>query len=223
MTIREASTRFLEQRDPKNSQCNEAHRPTIQLLTMFLPDAAVAELTPARVRDFIARWYVEETNYQPPPSAMLNSLAEFLRWVETHDPAGTEDGCLSVIAELEQTLPRAMEISRVLSSELKSRGAFGFSEFLTSFEEGGRSQYDVDVGGGGGRSIEGFFRLSRIEGSRVEAEELISGRRVWPVVFPEGSLGVIETGYIINLELVHGGDSWQIAASGFAYPPGTEF
>lgn len=223
MTIREASTRFLEQRDPKNSQCNEAHAPTIQLLTMFLPDAAVAELTPARVRDFIARWYVEQTNYQPPPSAMLNSLAAFLGWVKTHDPAGTEDGCLSVIAELEKTLPRAMEISRVLSSVLKSRGAFGFSEFLTSFEEGGRSQYDVDVGGGGVKSIEGFFRLSRIEGSTVEAEELISGQRVWAVVFPEGSLGVIETGYIINLELVHGGDSWQIAASGFAYPPGTEF
>lgn len=222
MTIREASARFLEQRNPKNSQSKEAHAQTIQFLTNYLPDAELAELTPARLRDLIARWYVEETNHQPAPPELLNSLRVFLSWVDTHTPVAIEEGCRSVIAELEQTLPRAMEIARVLASELKARGAFGFPEFLTSFEEGGRSQYDVDIGGDVS-ALEGFFRVSRIEGTMVEAEELISGERVWPVIFPNESGAVIETGYIINLELVRGGDSWHIAACGFAYPPGTEF
>lgn len=222
MTIREASARFLEQRKPKNSQRNEAHAQTIQLLTSYLPDATLAELTSARLRDFIARWYVEETNHQPAPAALLNSLAVFLSWVDTYTPAAIEEGCRSVIAELEETLPRALKIARVLSSQLKMRGAFGFPEFLTSFEEGGRSQYDVDIGGDVS-ALEGFFRVSRKEAAMVEAEELISGERVWPVIFPEESLAVIETEYIINLELVRGGDGWHIVACGFAYPPGTEF
>ncbi len=222
MTIREASARFLEQQKPKNSQSNKAHAQTIQFLTRYLPDAALAELTPARLRDFIARWYVEETNHQPAPQALLNSLDVFLSWVDTHTPSAIEEGCRSVIAELETTLPRALEIARVLSLQLKARGAFGFREFLTSFEEGGRSQYDVDIGGDVS-ALEGFFRLSRIEETMVGAEELISGERVWPVIFPKESVAVIETGYIINLELVRGGDSWHIAACGFAYPPGTEF
>ncbi|HSO73415.1 MAG TPA: hypothetical protein VLU47_01135 [Blastocatellia bacterium] len=222
MTLREASARFLELRNPKNPRSNKAQAQTIQLLTTFFPDAALAELTPARLRDFIARWYVEETNHQPAPAALLNSLDDFISWVDTQTPAEAEGGCRSVIVELEETLPRALEIARVLSSELKTRGAFGFPEFLTSFEEGGRSQYDVDVGGDVS-ALEGFFRVSRIDETMVEAEELISGERVSPIVFPKESAAVIATGYIINLELVRAGYNWHIAACGFAYPPGTEF
>ncbi|MFY9609152.1 MAG: hypothetical protein WAU45_11140 [Blastocatellia bacterium] len=222
MTIREASARFLEQCQPKNSQSKKALAQTIRYLTGYLPDAALAELTSARLRDFIARWYVEETNHQPAPPALLDSLGVFLRWVDTHTPAQVEDGCRRVIEELEETLPRALEIARVLSSQLKARGAFGFPEFLTSFEEGGRSQYDVDIGGEVS-ALEGFFRVSRIEETMVEAEDLISGERVWPVIFPKESVAVIENGYILNLELIRGADSWHIASCGFAYPPGTEF
>jgi hypothetical protein len=222
MTIREASARFLEQSNPKNSQGNKAHAQTIQFLTSCLPDATLAQLTPARLRDFIARWYVEETHHKLAPLVLLNSLRVFLNWVDTHTPTVVEDGCRSVIAQLEETLPRAIEITDVLSSQLRARGAFGFPEFLTSFEEGGRSQYDVDIGGTVS-ALEGFFRVSRIEEAMVEAEELISGESVWPVIFPEEAVAVLETGYIINLDLVRAGDRWRIAGCGFAYPPGTEF
>jgi hypothetical protein len=222
MTIREASTRFLEQQNPKNPQTDKALARTIQFLTTFFADAALAELTPARLRDFIARWYVEEPNHQPAPAALMSSIDVFLSWVETNSPAEAQEGCRSLIAELQETLPRAIEIARVLSTQLKTRGAFGFPEFLSSFEEGGRSQYDVDEGGDAG-ALEGFFRVLRIDKTMVEAEELISGERVWPIIFPNEAAGVTAIGYIINLELVRSGEGWHIAACGFAYPPGTEF
>ncbi|HWN98922.1 MAG TPA: hypothetical protein VNS63_06580 [Blastocatellia bacterium] len=225
MTLREASARFLEHLQKKKSRGEDpapAHARTLQLLTSYLPEAAFTELTPARLRDFIARWYVEHTNHQPVPQEFLYSLEAFLSWVDVNEPSKPDQSCHSVIAEVQESLPRALEIGRVLSSHLQARGAFGFPEFLTSFEEGGRSQYDLDVGGSVG-ALEGFFRVSRIEATAVEAEELISGERVWPVLFPRDVAALLETGYIINLELVRAGDAWQIAACGFAYPPGTEF
>jgi hypothetical protein len=92
---------------------------------------------------------------------------------------------------------------------------------LTSFEEGGSSQYDIDVPGNVG-AIDGYFRIIRVEGSSVEAEELISDERVWPIVFPSEVAALLDDGYIINLELVRKPEHWQIAGCGFAYPPGTE-
>jgi hypothetical protein len=222
MTIREASARFLEQQNSKNPRSNKSQAQTIQLLTGFFLDDALAQLTPSRLRDFIARWYIEETKHQPAPAALLNCLGDFMSWVETETPADVGAGWRSVIAELEETLPRALEMARVLSSQLKASGAFGFPEFLTSFEEGGRSQYDVDTGGAVG-ALEGFFRVSRIDKARVEAEELISGELVWPIIIPKAAAFVFATGYIINLELIRSGDNWHIAGCGFAYPPGTEF
>ena len=227
MTLREASARFLEHLQPNDSQgeaAAQAHARTLQFLTSYLPEAALTELTPVRLRDFIARWYVEETNHQPAPGELLNSLSAFLSWVDANSRPTLEQGCRSVIAELQESLPRAIEIGRALSSQLKARGAFGFPEFLTSFEEGGRSQYDIDVDVGGSiGAIEGFFRVSRIEATAVEAEELISGERIWPVFLPKELAASIQIGYIINLELVRAADGWHIAACGFAYPPGTEF
>lgn len=222
MTIREASACFLELQKPKNSPSNITHAQTLQFLTTYMPDSELGELTPARLRDFIARWYVEETTHQPEPLLMLDSLRVFVGWLDTRTPGVIDQGCHSVISELEETLPRALEITRELSSRLKARGAFGFPEFLASFEEGGRSQYDVDSAGEVS-ALEGFFRISRVEEATVEAEELISGQRVGPVILPTELAAVIETGYVINLELVRGGDGWHIAACGFAYPPGTQF
>jgi hypothetical protein len=227
MTLREASARFLEHlqlKDSRGEDAAQAHARTLQFLTSYLPEAALTELTPVRLRDFIARWYVEETNHQPAPGELLSSLAAFLSWVGANGRPTLEQSCRSVIAELQESLPRAIEMARALSSQLKARGAFGFPEFLTSFEEGGRSQYDVDVDAGGSiGAIEGFFRVSRIEATALEAEELISGERVWPVLVPKEVAASIQIGYIINLELVRAADGWHIAACGFAYPPGTEF
>ncbi|MEK6299688.1 MAG: hypothetical protein AABO41_03115 [Acidobacteriota bacterium] len=225
MTLREASARFLEHLKPTSSHDHDeaqTHIQTVELLTSCLPEATLADLTPARLRDFAARWYVEQTNHKPEPQALLDSLAGFLSWVDANTASMLEEGCNAVIAELKASLPRALEISGILSAQLGSGGAFGFPEFLTSFEEGGRSQYDVDVGGSVA-ALEGFFRISRVEGTRVEAEELISEERVWPVSFPPEAAALLEVGYIVNLELVRAGDGWHIAACGFAYPPATEF
>jgi hypothetical protein len=61
-----------------------------------------------------------------------------------------------------------------------------------------------------------------VEGASVEAEELISEERVWPIIFPSEAAALLEDGYIINLELVRKPEGWQIAGCGFAYPPGAE-
>ena len=61
-----------------------------------------------------------------------------------------------------------------------------------------------------------------MQGSAVEAEELISDDRVWPIEFPSDAASLLDVGYIVNLELVRKVEGWQIAACGFTYPPGTE-
>ena len=127
-----------------------------------------------------------------------------------------------VLNELRRSLPRALEITNTLTNALRGRGgAFAFPEFLTSFEEGGSSQYDIDVPGNIG-AIDGYFRVIRVEGVSVEAEELISEERVWPIVFPAEVAAMLDDEYIVNLELVRKAEWWQIVACGFAYPPGTE-
>lgn len=71
-------------------------------------------------------------------------------------------------------------------------------------------------------AVEGYFRIARIEGSCVEAEDLISEETIWPIRFPGEIALLLRQDYIINLELVRAADGWQIAASGFCYPPGTK-
>ncbi|HST22533.1 MAG TPA: hypothetical protein VLR90_15525, partial [Blastocatellia bacterium] len=88
-------------------------------------------------------------------------------------------------------------------------------------EEGGHSSYDLDEIGEVG-AIEGYFRITRIEGAMAEAEEVITEERVWPIIFPRDLASRLTNGYIINLELVRSKEGWQIAACGFAYPPGTD-
>lgn len=225
MTLAEASSRFLTDTKSKTS-CHpdeaQAQTRTLELLTGYLPEAQLTDLTAAALRDFIARWYVEQTNHHPEPQALLDSIEAFLSWIDANTDSTFEESCRAVVAELKTSLPRALEISDILSSQLRSRGAFGFPQFLTSFEEGGRSQYDMDVGGSVA-ALEGFFRVSRVDGTNIEAVELISEERVWPVRVPPAAAAAVEVGYIINLELVRAGDVWLMGACGFAYPPGTEF
>ena len=225
MTLREASARFLEHlqlEDPHAEDQSPPQTQTLDQLTSYMPEAGLSELTPARLRDFIARWYVEQTNHTPEPEALLVSLAQLLKWIDTNTGSTLAEGCQPVIAELRESLPRALEITAALSTHVRARGAFGFPEFLTSFEEGGSSEYDLSAGGSVG-AVDGYFRICRIEGTQIEAEELISNERVWPVIFPSEAAALLGTGYVINLEVVRSSDGWHIAACGFAYPPGTEF
>jgi hypothetical protein len=228
------------------------HNQALLLLTSYAsPDTALTEITPSGLRDFLSRWYVEkacaskpnvsndahstvrrvpqslsawltEPDQVPEPQDLLDSLAEFFKWADRQ--AGTDQATqyAPILIELSRSLPRALEIADALTSALRHRGgAFNFPEFLTSFEEGGSSQYDIDVPGNLG-AIDGYFRIVRVEGASVEAEELISEERVWPIVFPSEVVALLEDGYIINLELVREPEGWQIAGCGFAYPPGTE-
>ncbi len=158
----------------------------------------------------------------PEPDDLLHSLSEFFKWADREAGTYRSAQYTPILEELSRNLPRALEITHALSRSLRERGgAFTFPEFLTSFEEGGSSQYDIDVPGNIG-AIDGYFRISRVEGSSVEAEDLISEKSVWPIIFPSQIASLLEEGDIINLELVCKPEGWQIAGCGFAYPPRTE-
>jgi len=220
----------------------------MQLTEYFSRDLPLADITPSMLRDFLGRWYAEKacapnrnySEFKPdelPETAptvraesdqssqarrLFDSLGEFFIWADQQMGTDLVGSLSPVLSELRKTLPRALEITNALSAWLRERGgAFSFPEFLTSFEEGGSSQYDIDVPGSIG-AIDGYFRILRVEGSLVEAEELISEERVWPIVFPSEAAALLSDGYIIHLELVRKVEGWQIAGCGFTYPPGTE-
>lgn len=177
------------------------------------------DITPDRLRDVVARQLPSERPDLEPQEALqiIGALIEFFNWADK-DYAKL---CLPALEELRQTLPRALQIAQTLSSHLAARrGPFHFPEFLTSFEGGGRSLYDIDDGGDAG-AREGYFKITRVEGRWVEAEELISEEIFWPVIFPERVAPLLVPGYIINLELIQTPEGWSISDSGLAYPPNT--
>jgi hypothetical protein len=237
MTLAAAIAQWLETtaRDGSVSQAQaEAHALSLTLLARYFGEnARLGQVTPARLRDFLARWFIENGGPAPhrsdpnssqadfpDPVALTDTLAAFVEWAAGSAALPAE--CLAVIAELRERLPRAIAIGARLSAELAGRGgAFGFPEFLTSFEAGGHSEYDFG-GAGEQQCLEGYFRIARVEGGHVEAQELLTETAVSPVLFPAAVAALLERDYIINLELIHARDAWQVVACGFAYPPGTE-
>src|SRR5262245_60514087 len=255
MTIAQALQRFTESHRPNlNAQPADYRRalsPALLLLERYFSEANLSEITPVRLRDFVARWYVEEasslnrigaaeagdscedveigtrysrtTRILPEPVELLGELGRFLNWM--HIQIGNDDStrCLSILNELRETLPHALEINHSLSKSFREmQSAFTFPEFLTSFEDGGSSQYDIDAPGSIG-AIDGFFRIIRVEGNLAEAQEVISDERISPIIFPNEVAELLSNEYVINLELVRDRESWKIAGCGFTYPPGTEF
>ena len=256
MTIAQALQRFTEShRLNSNVQPADYHHalsPALLLVERYFShEANLSEITPVRLRDFVARWYVEEasssnrigvaevgdsgedaeigarysrtTGILPEPAELLGELGLFLNWM--HIQIGTDDAtrCLSILNELRETLPHALEINHSLSKSCREmQSAVTFPEFLTSFEDGGSSQYDIDALGSIG-AIDGFFRIIRVEGNHAEAQEVISDERISPIIFPNEVAELLSNEYVINLELVRDRESWKIAGCGFTYPPGTEF
>ena len=219
-------------------------RATQLLISYYSADSLLNAINAESLRDFLARWYLEKactsnlappepiegsfsadlprSDYLPSPQQFLASITGFLKWVDENTGEEMTARCSQTLTELGETVPQAIEITRLLSSWIQERrGAFTFPEFLTSFEEGGSSQYDIDTPGDIG-ALEGYFRIVRVEGSLVEAEDLISEERVWPIVFPPEVAVVLDRPYVINLELLRTKEGWHIASCGFAYPPGTE-
>jgi hypothetical protein len=156
------------------------------------------------------------------PGAFLDALYSFFEWAREISLLPLADTCAQLLAELRQSVPRAIMIGVSLSKEIAARGvASTFPEFLTSFEQGGASRYDIDSPDGRG-VIEGYFRIRRVEGFRIEAEEIITEEVVWPVMFPPATASLLFEGFIINMEIVRESNSWVIAGCGFTYPPGTD-
>jgi hypothetical protein len=247
MTLSEATSLFLAYSKQCHSTADPHSKSEIHELSLlsatnyYSNDFEISEITSSNLRDFLARWYVERASGPNPidaisvepkgpttgqsslgPLVLIDSIGEFVAWIDQHTRSNQAASLSPVLHELRASLPAALAITKALSKALRNRaGAFSFPEFLTSFEEGGSSQYDIDVPGNVG-AIDGYFRIVRIEGSAVEAEELISEDRVWPIAFPSEAAPLLAVGYIINLELVRKVEGWQIAACGFTYPPGTE-
>lgn len=228
MTLREATSAFAV-------QIGRDHPPAkveaIGLFDEYLRAADFSsndQLTASLLRDFLARWYVERASAPsvnreaPSPQVLLDSIAEFLIWADEQSSMLIASECAALLAELREGLPRALEINGALSRHLGERGgAFGFPEFLTSFDQGGHSEYDIGEPGEV-RAIEGYFLVERVEQNRVEALEIVSDRRVGPIIFPEEIAPLISAGFIINLEVIRAGDFWRITDCGFAFPPNTE-
>jgi hypothetical protein len=234
MTLAEATSKFIQYSShvepsienlPESSSQAQTLVESLELVTAFFSGTDTLEdVTCERLRDFLARWYVERagSSSAPEPQALIGWLARFFKWAGEFDETIKAQDLLPVLSELEQTIPRAIDITKRLSRELAERGGpVSFPEFLTSFDEGGHSQYDFDLPGEVG-AIEGYFRITRVSGTFVEAEETISEERVWPIIFPAAVASAIRVGFIINLEIVRAAEGWLLASGGFAYPPGTD-
>ena len=234
MTLADETARFLDnfrKNQPSAQSRAIIHERVLLLLKgYFFPNVKSSQITAGGLRDFFARWYIETGGYAkradqlPEPLDMLATVSDFLKWADRQGRTNVYVRMAPLLTELRHTLPRAVEISKSLSNWLRERGgAFSFPEFLTSFEEGGRSQYDIDEPDDDDRAVlEGHFRILRAEGSLVEAEESISGRQVWPIVFPAHVAALLDGAYTINLEVVRTQEGWQITGCGFAHPPGTD-
>jgi hypothetical protein len=244
MKVSDAKSRFIAylQQSGKETTITAAFsNPALQaleLLASHFANHSIDEITVGELRDFLARWYVEEASakifqqthklpahqslYLPPAQPFIETLSAFFKWHGETSLSNFAQEHLALLSELQETLPRAIEISVALMKHLANRGgAIQFPEFLTSFEAGGHSEYDIGTGGAVG-AIEGYFRVLRREGVKIEAEELISETPIYPIIFPASIAGLLQPNYLINLEIVHTPDAWQIVNCGFAYPPNTE-
>lgn len=205
---------------------SEGRSQAITLLGEYCKQSAINrldDLSAERLRDFLARSYIEQASALgsalPRPAELLDALASFIGWADKHVRPGIETECLPVITGIAEELPRALDIFSAMSESLAGRGgAFTFSEFLTTFEGGGQGLYDVDVPGEAG-AREGYFRVMRVEGVYAEVEDLITEDRIWPIILPDDVAGRLVAGYVINLELALGADGWHIVGCGFVYPP----
>jgi hypothetical protein len=204
MKVAEAINLFLD-------QTSSDDRLSLALLeTCF--KGSIEDIDPASLRRFLSRRFIQSRTESPSPQELIGSLTRFFAWAEEKAGCGFSEQ-REILSEMSVAFPRAMDVSSLLGSHLAG-GAFGFAEFLTSFEEGGQSRYRG--------AMEGYFRIIKIEGCRIEAEESVTETRVHPILFPEEVARLLEPEMIINLEIVRFESEWRIVACGFACPPGTE-
>ena len=151
MTLLEAISVFIEQIDlndlpfdrESNSHLSVAAIELLKDYSRATNLTSIDQITDRTLRDFLARWYVElagankpesstaNVRKLPSPQSLLGSLAVFFNWVDKHCGAKIAVKCGAVLSELEESLPRALEITKALTKHLNERGgAFSFPEFL---------------------------------------------------------------------------------------------
>ena len=215
---------------PENPDLEACER-SLTLLTDYFPNPDLEDVTVSRLRGFLAHWYVEEaTAYAlneearrlPDTEDLLATLRAFFQWTRQYVNDRESSNRLSIVEELQESVPRAIALGVALSKAIANRGgAFLFPEFLTSFEAGGHSEYDVGTGGET-RARESYFRITKIAENKVEVDDVLLEDCVAPIFFPSAVVPFLKENYIINLELVYKEDGWHILQCGFAYPPNTD-
>jgi hypothetical protein len=227
MTFDEVIALLARASDPRITHC-------LSSLSSYLSSQRAGSYVPALTResllDYIGFWlprYVRPTlagdghHSEPNPDEVMETLNRLVTVLANHEAMFDKQECLATIGELRVTLPRAIELTRALTEDVTKRGGpFGFPEFLTTFEGGGRSEYDLDVAGVE-NVVEGHFRVTSVDALRVAAVELVSERPVEPILIPERAAPFVEQGQIATLELVRGSDGWVITDCEVVYPPGT--
>jgi hypothetical protein len=225
MGLAEVIESFLSQ-----TSCTAETRECITLLKSYMSDVERNNPfnSPQDLRYFLGNWYLARCvgvtfgEKAPAPAAMLDAVAAFIEFATLRRDLKGENAAplLAVVSEFSITLPSAIDMSgRLIDYVSDKRGPFAFPEFLTTFEEGGRSEYDVDTTGRPA-SLEGYFTILRIDGVNMEAEENITEKIVWPIVIPEPLAGCFKPGFMVNLELVRRSEGWVISGCGLVHPPG---
>lgn len=227
MTLNEAVTKFLE-----HTSATSIHTAGVDPSTDFMHaimrhfgrDADATTIPSERWSDFLSTTFVEMCFAGEIRAAVVPVIPEvfgsFVAWWSSVEFINANLETMR-LGELQIEVLKAVELAGRLADWNRSRrGAFEFPEFLVSFEQGGRSQYDIDDPDEA-RSVEGYFKIIRIEDLFFEAEELISESVVWPIRLPSEAGVTFECGYVLNLQLVRVEDHWEIADCGIVYPPGT--
>lgn len=232
MTLAEATSRFFEtpEIDQTALPVLKTQRALRLLSEYFLKSSPINNLTSSGIREFLTRWYVVEAVSAtddisspdpqfPAPDELIDALVKFFSWLDVNHATDYSTKFSEIFEKVRVSLPNAIQLTRDLTMTLRRReGAFSFPEFLTSFEEGGRSQYDIDVPGES-TAMDGYFRVVKADGSSVEAVELLTDQAVAPIDFPADFAEKLQVGYVINLEIVREQNRWKIVGCGFAYPP----
>ncbi|HEU4389089.1 MAG TPA: hypothetical protein VFV34_14910 [Blastocatellia bacterium] len=226
MTADDLTAALSEVTDPKTKECLGSMR-------SYIADrgkGSVPDSGREFVFDYIAYWLPrhagssakgKQQGPQPEPNEVLQSLEQLAVLMARNGRCFDKAEWLAAMAELRITLPRAIELTNLLTEEVCTRGGpFEFQEFLTTFEEGGRAEYDFDIAGEE-KVIEGHFRITSADGPLVAAVELVSERLIDPIVFPESAAEFVEPGQIATLEIMRRGDRWIITDCDVVFPPGT--
>jgi len=232
-TLADVAISFLE----NPSQVEDRGRAISLLIEYFGSETRLADLNADSLNDFLCRWCIERSRHSETDAAgrrvdssraliqaIPKTVLELLDFASRQVDPATASASREAVEYARINLPRSLEVSRLLA-EAVSRDESGteFRDFLTTFEAGGQSEYDVDdpsdsVVDDQPAALEGFFRVKKIEGTLVEMEEVIGEELVGLVFFPADVAALLQPEDVLELELIADGENWSIIACGFAYP-----